>query len=294
MELHQLMEYGPIDTSTPARSYDAVARRYVEHDTTAQSFEEIDSNVVWPFASGGYVKDTPTAIVKTDYVIPRRAYDRMVAAVPPANDNNRGPYVLAHTGRFYPFDPSPADTRIEDIAHGLAHSARYNGAGKRYYSTAEHSVLIANWIWWHLSAIDALAGLMHDAPEPLSGFGDVLRPVKDRAPIIKETETNIWRRAIAPAFGLPLELPAIVHEADSRIIADEMSQNMIEMDPSYRNPLGVELQFWSPAEAEANFLATFCELRRASSFTGDDHYPEHDRAASAADRAYQLAKEEVA
>lgn len=221
----------------PPRNWDSIARRYVEHDTTAQeTFGE----------SGLYGKHTPVA----------------VGAGTATNDNNRGPYVLAHTGRFYPFDPTPADTRIEDIAHGLAHSARYNGAGKRYYSTAEHSVLIANWIWWHASAADALCGLLHDAPEPLSGFGDVLRPVKDRAPIIKETETDIWRKAVAPAFGLPQELPAIVHEADSRIIADEMSQNMIEMDPGYRNPLGVELQFWSPGEAEANFLATFERLQK--------------------------------
>ena len=42
------------------------------------------------------------------------------------------------------------------------------------------------------------------------------------APIIKATEENIWRKAVAPKYGLPLELPAIVHEADNRIIADEI------------------------------------------------------------------------
>ncbi|TIL38504.1 hypothetical protein [Mesorhizobium sp.] len=222
------------------RNWDSVARRYVEHDTTAQeTFGAISYN-----DSG---------------LLPPHSADWVRQNV--ANDNDRGPYVQAYTGRFYPFDPSPAETRIEDIAHGLAHSARYNGAGKRYYSTAEHSVLIANWIWWHSTAQDALCGLLHDAPEPLSGFGDVLRPVKDRAPIIKETETNIWRKAIAPAFGLPLDLPAIVHEADSRIIADEMAANMSDVDPGYRDPLGVELQFWTPDEAEAAFLRTLLRLQ---------------------------------
>ncbi|MBZ9921808.1 hypothetical protein LB579_29385 [Mesorhizobium sp. BR1-1-7] len=277
------IEFAPDSSASPfgerasgTLNWDSAARRYVEHDTTAQ--------------------ETFGPYIGVDFGSP--AGDQTVYWTPPANDNNRGPYVLAHTGRFYPFDPRPSDVRIEDIAHGLAHSSRYNGAGKRYYSTAEHSVLIANWIWWHASAMDALCGLLHDAPEPLSGFGDVLRPVKDRAPIIKETETNIWRRAVAPKFGLPMILPEIVHEADSRIIADEMSQNMIEMDPSYRNPLGVELQFWSPGEAEANFLKTFEMLQKLGTPTNatgcDDHYPEHDRAASAADRAYQLAKEAAA
>jgi len=112
----------------------------------------------------------------------------------------------------------------------------------------------------------ALAGLLHDAPEPLSGFGDVLRPVKDAAPVVKETETNIWCKAIAPAFGLSPTLPAIVHMADSRIIVDEMSQNMMEVDPAYTEPLGVRLEFWTPGQAEEKFLCLFDDLqeRRAA------------------------------
>jgi hypothetical protein len=262
----------------PDLHWDSVARCYVEHDTTAQE-------TFGPMTRQAF--DAAPVFVGVDLGAPdgdKTAYWR------PANDNDRGPYVQAFTGRFYPFDPSPADVRIEDIAHGLAHSARYNGAGKRYYSTAEHSVLIALWIWWRASAVEALCGLLHDAPEPLSGFGDVLRPVKDRAPIIKQTEDGIWRRAVAPKFGLPLEMPSVVHEADSRIIADEMAANMSDVDPSYRDPLGVELRFWSPEEAETNFLATFRMLQGMTA-SNDDHYPEQDRAASAADRAYQMAKE---
>ncbi|RWO08247.1 hypothetical protein [Mesorhizobium sp.] len=203
------------------KHWDSVARRYVEHDTLPQ---------------------------ETFGVLSPRTGD---------NDNDRGPYVVAYTGRFYPFDPKPEDVRIADIAHGLAHSARYNGAGRRFYSTAEHSHHIAIWLLPRYGAQTALTGLLHDAPEPLSGFGDVLRPVKDSAPIIKETETNIWRKALAPAFDLPLDMPLAVHEADSRIIADEMRQNLAEVDPGYRDPLGVTLNFWSPEVAEVWFLSTF-------------------------------------
>ena len=41
-------------------------------------------------------------------------------------------------------DPSPLDIEIEDIAHGLARVARWNGQtlGAHSYSVAEHSLLV--------------------------------------------------------------------------------------------------------------------------------------------------------
>ena len=41
-------------------------------------------------------------------------------------------------------DPSPLDVEIEDIAHGLAFVARWNGQtiGEHAYSVAEHSLLV--------------------------------------------------------------------------------------------------------------------------------------------------------
>ena len=40
--------------------------------------------------------------------------------------------------------PSPMDIEIEDIAHGLARVARWNGQtrGEHAFSVAEHSVLV--------------------------------------------------------------------------------------------------------------------------------------------------------
>lgn len=179
----------------------------------------------------------------------------------PWGSHDRGPYIATHTGRFYMTDPRPEDFRIEDVAHGLANICRYTGACKRHYSVAEHSVHIADWLLKKEGCKRlALIGLLHDAPEALSGFGDVSRPAKQLAPVIKETEDNIWRRAVAPKFGLPTEIPAIVHEVDGRIIADEMTQNMNECDPKHNNPLGIRLEFWSPAFAKAVFLMRFNAL----------------------------------
>lgn len=178
------------------------------------------------------------------------------------NDNDRGPYIDTLTGRFWPFDPKPEEVDIVHVAHSLAMTCRYTGACRRFYSTAEHSVLIARWLVRCYPPEVALAGLLHDAPEALSGFGDTARPSKQKAPIIKQTEERIYALAVAPAFCLPPHgLPAAVHEADSRIIADEMRSNMRECDPAYTNPLGVTLEFWTPERAEEEFLAAFWALQ---------------------------------
>lgn len=174
---------------------------------------------------------------------------------------DRGPYIGTHTGRFYMTDPRPEDFCIEDVAHGLSRICRYTGACDQHLSVAEHSVHVADWLLETEGCKRlALIGLLHDAPEALSGFGDVSRPSKGLAPIIKEVEGEIYRKAVAPKFGLPSDIPAIVHEVDGRIIADEMTQNMNECDPAHNNPLGIRLQFWSPAFAKAAFLMRFSAL----------------------------------
>jgi hypothetical protein len=194
--------------------------------------------------------------------------DTLAPNRPPDNDNvhagdrksRAGTYVSTYTGRFWPFDPRPDDFDIVDVAHGLSMLVRYTGAVRRFYSVAEHSWHIAGWLRDNYGPVTALAGLLHDAPEALSGFADNARPSKRHAPIIKETEENIWRRAIAPKFGLDVEMPDAVHEADNRIVADEMQQNMHEVDPDYREQLGVRLQCWAPDIAKAAFLSRFKAL----------------------------------
>lgn len=179
----------------------------------------------------------------------------------PDNDNlprDRGPYIAIYGGkRFYPFSPRASEVDIRAIAHSLARLCRYTGHGSKFYSVAEHSVHVADWQLPRHGARVALAGLLHDAPEALSGFGDVARPSKQRAPIIKETEAAIWN-AVAAAFCLSPILPDEVHEADSRIIADEMRQNLDYVHDA--DPLGVTLQFWDPGVAELVFLARYRAL----------------------------------
>jgi uncharacterized protein len=110
-------------------------------------------------------------------------------------------------------DPSPLDVEIEDIAHGLARVARWNGQtiGPHIFSVAQHTLLveeIARRQVGHLDRRLALAILLHDAPEYV--IGDMITPFKA---VIGDTYKAVEKRlltAIHIRFGLPPELPAEV------------------------------------------------------------------------------------
>ena len=78
-------------------------------------------------------------------------------------------------------DPSPLDIEIEDIAHGLARVARWNGqtSGAHIFSVAQHTLLVEAVARRRLGDLDqrlALALMLHDAPEYV--IGDMISPFK--------------------------------------------------------------------------------------------------------------------
>src|SRR5438876_4159395 len=78
-------------------------------------------------------------------------------------------------------DPSPLDIELDDIAHGLARVARWNGqtVGAHAFSVAQHTLVveqIAEKIAPGLSAEGRLALMLHDAPEYV--IGDMISPFK--------------------------------------------------------------------------------------------------------------------
>jgi len=107
-------------------------------------------------------------------------------------------------------DPSPLDIEIEDIAHGLARVARWNGQteGAHIFSVAQHS-LLAEMIARQRVSLDRsrrLAILLHDAPEYV--IGDMISPFKAViGDAYKSVETRLLA-AIHVRFGLPAVLPA--------------------------------------------------------------------------------------
>lgn len=110
-------------------------------------------------------------------------------------------------------DPTPLDIEIEDIAHGLAFVARWNGQtfGDYAYSVAEHSILVED-IFTRLQPSAPvkwrLAALLHDAPEYV--IGDMISPVKAAVgPGYGELDARLTA-AIHLRFGLPAAIPAAV------------------------------------------------------------------------------------
>ncbi|MBT5002643.1 MAG: HD family hydrolase [Tateyamaria sp.] len=107
-------------------------------------------------------------------------------------------------------DPTPMDIEIEDIAHGLAFVARWNGQtlGDYAYSVAEHSLLVET--IFSLMAPKAshkwrLAALLHDAPEYV--IGDMISPVKDAIGPEYRVLDDRLEAAIRIRFGLPAKIP---------------------------------------------------------------------------------------
>lgn len=169
----------------------------------------------------------------------------------------RGDWMQTYTGRqFWPIDPRPEDLSIIDIAHALSLLCRYNGHCTKFYSVAEHSVLMAGFA----SPENALCALLHDAAEAY--LSDVPRPAKRFLANYKSFEHQI-NECVAHRFGLPYPWPQEVIELDNRILADEKEQIMAPAPADWHlplPPLGVHLPCYAPADAEALFLSTFNRL----------------------------------
>lgn len=176
----------------------------------------------------------------------------------PVVDQRRGNWMQTYGGKkAWPCDLRDVDIEIVDIAHSLSMQCRYGGHCLRFYSVAEHCVFLSYEASWN----NRLWALMHDAGEAY--VGDMPRPLKASMPQFKLIEEQA-HKAIAHRFGLPYAIPAEVHLLDNRILLDEQAQNMkpglLWGMPDDLKPLGVKLEFWTPAEAKSKFLQRFYEL----------------------------------
>lgn len=172
----------------------------------------------------------------------------------PATRARKGDWMQLASGRqFWPLDPRPEEIFIEDIAAALSKLCRYGGHCLRFYSVAEHCVLMARVALPELK----LAALMHDASEAY--LSDVIRPIKRHMTQYGAIEETL-EKVIARRFDLTWPMPAEVKRLDNAIIGDEVAQNMAPPPVPWRErdaPLGVTLQFWSPDEARREFTAAF-------------------------------------
>ena len=173
-------------------------------------------------------------------------------------------------------DPTPMDIEIEDIAHGLAFVARWNGqtVGDFAYSVAEHSLLVEQIfariapgvaLKWHLAA------LLHDAPEYV--IGDMISPVKAAVGPGYGALDDRLTSAIHLRFGLPSITPATIKKQIKR--ADKVSAwleatqiagfSVPEANKLFGKPKpdlikGLSIRLRTPVEARDAYTARMQEL----------------------------------
>ena len=166
--------------------------------------------------------------------------------------------------KFWPVDPRVEDVRIEDIAHSLSQQCRFAGHTKRFYSVAQHSVMVARIV----PVEDALWGLLHDASEAY--LVDLPSPIKWASRLGEEYQAIELQLMgiITQRFGLAAQQPVSVHLADRTLLATEMRDLMAEDMKCAYAPLRDVLDPWSPSRAESEFLALADLLMPASIISG--------------------------
>lgn len=169
--------------------------------------------------------------------------------------------IQVYTGRFFDvLNPRPEDIDIRDIAHALSLQCRYGGHVERFYSVAQHSVLVSSLV----PAEDALWGLLHDASEAY--LVDLPRPVKHNTGIgtvYREIEEKIMP-AMAERFGLPWPEPPSIFIADNRLLFTE-KRDLLKPGLEWgmaMEPYPFRIEPWPPEVAESRFKKRFRELCR--------------------------------
>lgn len=172
-----------------------------------------------------------------------------------------GIYVGTYSGRkFWPTDPRADEVELIDLAHHLSMKCRYGGAARRFYSVAEHSVIVSQYV----PEAFAREALLHDAAEAY--VGDMVRPLKGLPEMraFGEIEDRIYP-VIMERFGVVSTAASrdAIAEIDNRIMADEVPALMTDVR-IYRTgtlvPLGATIAALDPSAARSVFLRQFMDL----------------------------------
>jgi 5'-deoxynucleotidase YfbR-like HD superfamily hydrolase len=178
-------------------------------------------------------------------------------------------------------NPSPLDVEIEDIAHGLARVARWNGQtrGDHAFSVAQHCVLVEGIATHFEPGLDRrwrLASLLHDSPEYV--IGDMISPFKAAVGLDYKAFERRLLAAIYLRFGLPAIVPQwverLIKRADKTAAFLEATQlagfSITEAHKFFGRPKGLSgeggmglraLKPLAPNDASAQYLRKFRQLQ---------------------------------
>lgn len=188
----------------------------------------------------------------------------MPVALPTDTKYRAATFIETYTGRaFWPLNPSVLHLSVIDIAHALSNQGRYSGHTRFFYSVAHHCCLLAIHVEKRGGTpLECLETLMHDSPEAY--LVDIPRPVKQYMPQYREwdhaidAQIRIWMNWTDPR-------PSFLDDLDSRIIVDERAALMSNSGNDWGKRLdaiGVDIQPWTPQEAEKAFLALYAKYTK--------------------------------
>lgn len=177
-------------------------------------------------------------------------------------DHRIGDWIQTYSGNaFYPLDPRADEVILEDVAHALSLKCRFGGHCRRFYSVAQHAVLVSRLVPEECG----LEALHHDDSEYV--LPDVPSPVKPYLWGFKAAELRV-ARAISEAFGLSDSMYPVIKNADRRILVDEIKALMAPSKKGWKKqpePFGISIEPWTPEEAEQHYLKRHAELAAARS-----------------------------
>ena len=177
--------------------------------------------------------------------------------------------MLTQTRRkVFPLDVKPEDIDLIDIASSLGKQCRYNGHVDRFYSVAEHCVIISRALERDgYPPIVQKQGLFHDAQEEI--VSDLIKPLKN-ALLEKGIEWHDFEhpieRIVAQKFGLPWPYDKAVGVYDKHIVRDEKNQLKYDLTDDWStfgippDGLGVQIEGLEWREATTAFLKRYEEL----------------------------------
>jgi len=156
--------------------------------------------------------------------------------------------MITSTGVIFDLiNPDMNDVHIEDIAHGLAYTCRWNGHTKTYYSVAEHSIKVYGMVAdrcrqrGNFSRQGALAALLHDAEEAY--WGDIIRPIKNIYPEIEDKLTKLRMGIMSKYGGKYIEYLDEIKWADDKCLQWEYKNIVLESKVATEHPFLVKQRF---------------------------------------------------
>lgn len=199
----------------------------------------------------------------------------MIIQPPPkakkAHESDGSPYIELITGsRFYFSRP---EWDIGAIAHSLSLQCRFTGQCRKFYSVAEHSVLVSR-IMEELGG-DPMEGLLHDGVE--SVLADVARPAKLMLKDYKALDVAL-DASMRKSFSLPEAMTDACKLADQLALLletralmpskGEIEDNFVSgygFTPELKvigNKLTYQVQCWTSDNAKEKFMQRMTDIRR--------------------------------